>query len=68
MSKRKTTIYAAYKGDRFLIADYADKVAEYLETSERNVRWMSTPAYKRRIKHDKGLIIITFKDEEVLHG
>lgn len=67
MNTKKTTIFAAYRGDTFLIADYVDKVADYLETSENNVRWMSTPTYKKRVKHNgNGLIIITFKDEEVL--
>ena len=65
MIRRKRVIFAAYKGDTFLIADYADKVAEYLGTSEDNVRWMSTPTYKRRIKpNGNGLVIITFKDEQ----
>lgn len=63
MSRKKTTIFAAYKGDKFLIADHADKVADYLNTSESNVRWMSTPTYKKRINpNGNGLIIITFKD------
>lgn len=58
------TIYAAYKGETFLIADTIDRVAKFLNVSAETVRWHTCPsAIKRKSKERNGLVIIKFEEE-----
>lgn len=56
-------IYAAYKGDTFLIVDTAENVAKYLGVSAETVRWHTSPAgYARALAKKNGLVIIAFEE------
>ena len=40
--------YAVYKGDEFIFVGTLEEVAEKLGVSTKSVKWMATPAAKRR--------------------
>ena len=40
--------YAVYKGDDFIFMGTLEEVAERLGVSTKSVKWMSTPAAKKR--------------------
>lgn len=58
------TIYAAYKGETFLIADTIDRVAKFLDVSAETVHWHTYPsAFKRSSAKKNGLVIIKFEED-----
>lgn len=42
-------LFAAYRGDEFLCVGTSAEVAEWLGVDVKTVRYMSTPAYRRRM-------------------
>ncbi len=42
------TQYSVYKGDEFIFMGTLDEVAERLGVSTKSVKWMATPAAKKR--------------------
>lgn len=42
------TQYSVYKGDEFIFIGTLDEVAERLGVSTKSVKWMATPAAKKR--------------------
>jgi len=58
-------IYAAWKGDEFLIADTLERVAEYLGNAPETVKWYANPtAQKRAEGKNNRLYVIKFNEEE----
>lgn len=55
-------IYAAYKGEKPLIVDTLDKVAEYLGITEQSVRWYTYPASQKRSDGTDRIYIFKFKE------
>lgn len=47
---RKLKEYALYKGDNFIEIGTAKKLAEIVGISEKSIRFMSTPTYRKRLK------------------
>lgn len=45
--------FAIYKGDRFLFIGTADECAERMNVKPDFIRWMTTPAGKRRFESRK---------------
>ena len=68
MTKRVTRHYAVYKGDEFICVGTAKECADHMGVSDKTIRYMSYPAYKKRMEASKGpgdyKIVIALDDEE----
>lgn len=55
---RKRTIYAIYKGDKFICEGTAKECAEKLGIKEKTIWFMSSPACLKRDKGNRRIAIL----------
>lgn len=66
MARQK--IFALYKGDEFIDVGTVKELAKKRNVKPESIRYLSTPAYERKIanrKNSKALIAIKMEDEEM---
>jgi hypothetical protein len=49
---RKKQIYALYRGDEFINLGTIEELARYEKVKPRSIRYLQTPAYKKKFKED----------------
>lgn len=59
----KVNYYALYKDDELLTVGTYKELADYLNVSERTVKFYTTPTYKRRVDKSK-YEVVKIEDEE----
>lgn len=58
-------MYALYKGDQFLFIGTMKEIAEHRGVQLETIRFLNTPAYKKRSKYQhEPLILISAEDDE----
>lgn len=61
------TNYAIYRGDEFVFMGTADECAEEFNVKPQTIKWMTTPAAKRRYEKHKnynGITAVKVEDDE----
>lgn len=53
MPKTSLKIYAVYKGEEFITTGTIPQLAAYFGVTQGTIRYMTTPAYRRRCKGGK---------------
>lgn len=56
MSRVQKAEYALYRGDEFIIVGTIKEIAEYQHTTEKTIRFYSSPTYKKRAKNAYALV------------
>lgn len=69
MRRRRTKVFAAYRGDTYLMTGTKFQLAEYLGVEPDTIKWYSTPSYRKRVE-DRGqkekriIVVPVYNDEE----
>lgn len=62
---KKETIYAIYKGDKFIFMGTKKECAEYLSVTPRTVYFYTTPTYQKRAKTEDNDRMIVIRVEDI---
>ena len=61
---RRKSIYAIYKGDKFINLGTLDELAADLNISKSTIKFYTTPSYEKR-EHKNRYVVIKIDDEDV---
>ena len=60
----KPKIYAVYKGEEFITTGTLRELAAYFGIKQQTIKFMTTPAYKRRCKDGKNRREVFLLDDD----
>ena len=58
MARKYGRLFAAYKGDRFIVLGTADEVAKYLGIAVKNIYSYASPSHIKRAERHGGIYAI----------
>lgn len=62
MSRKSTTIYALYKGEKLIKDGTAQEIADYMGVKVKSIMFYQTPTYLKRTSEECGRRLVKLDD------